>query len=276
MTLKRSRIRSFRRLNDPALIFEGPSGLAEWSTISRSRNVNDWSTAPQGGLQTAIVGAELYRDLKLPAVAEVEMTLSWQQKPGFLVTFVEPNARRVPKHTVKLETWDNELVMQALASTGDFEQVETLSTENKSIQLRLLWDQSAGELTAYSRAGEMLAKLKSDRQKSQNLTCLYIKNKGSDLKVSNIRVRSWNGTALSALAEGRAHVHRLDGSFVYGRIQNYDRNQSADVLVTGQQGSHRIPLDQVSGADLGGIDVKDATEKFVQISYTDGTVLGGR
>ena len=81
--------------------------------------------------------------------------------------------------------------------------------------------------------------------------------------------------ALSALAEGRAHVHRLDGSFVYGRIQNYAPDQSADVLVTAQEESHRIPLDQVSGADLGGIDVKDATEKSVQISYTDGTVLGG-
>ncbi len=274
ITLKRSRIRSLRRLNDPALIFEGPSGLTEWSTISRSRNVNDWRSSPQGGLQTAIVGAELYRDLKLPAVAEVEITLTWKQKPGFLVTFVEPNARRVPKHTVKLETWDDELVMQALASTGDFAQVETLSKEEKSIQLRLLWDQSSNELTAYSRAGEMLAKLNAEPH-NQNLTCLYIKNKGSDLKVSNIRVRSWNGTALSALAEGRAHVHRLDGSFVYGRIEKYDPQQSPEVLVTSPQGSHRIPLDQVSGADLGGAESEQTAEKVVQVSYTDGTVLGG-
>ena len=121
----------------------------------------------------------------------------------------------------------------------------------------------------------MLAKLKSDRQKSQNLTCLYIKNKGSDLKVSNIRVRSWNGTALSALAEGRAHVHRLDGELCVRSHSELRPGPVSRCPATAQEETHRIPLDQVSGADLGGIDVKDATEKSVQISYTDGTVLGG-
>ena len=272
LTLDRKQVRSFRRINDPAMIFEGPAGLDGWSTISRSRTAADWKVEPQGVLSTEIVGSELYRDLRLPEIAEIEITLSWKQKPGFLITFVEPGARRVPRQTVKLETWDDELVMQALASTGDFEQVQTFGQDVKSIQLRLIWDQSSGELTAFSRTGELLSKLKADRQVGKKLTCLYIKNKGAHLRLENLRVRSWNGTALSALAEGRSHIHQLDGTFIYGTTQNLRNNE---LVFLGDQGETFIPLKSVSAVDFGESDSGPSNQQPFRVNFTDGTTLGG-
>ena len=273
IVLDRDEVRSFRRLNDPALIFDGPSGVEEWSTISRARSATDWKQLPQGGLTTQVVSAELYRDLALPALTEIEITLSWTAKPGFLLTFVEPNARRVPKHTVKLETWDDELVMQALASTGDFGPVLTLPGDQKRIQLRLLWNQLEKELSAYSRSGEIIAKLKADQGDGRKLTCLYLKNKGSDLTLESLRVRSWNGTALSALAEGRSHVHRLDGTFVYGDVQELvDR----DMVIRDDSDETRVPLDDVSGVDFGLGEGNKSIPQALRASFIDGTTIGGQ
>ncbi|MDG2384469.1 MAG: TlpA disulfide reductase family protein [Pirellulaceae bacterium] len=272
ISLDRKQVRSFRRLNDPAMIFEGPAGLNGWSTISRSRTVDDWKVEPQGVLSTEIVGSELYRDLSLPEIAEIEITLSWKQKPGFLITFVEPGARRVPRQTVKLETWDDELVMQALASTGDFEQVQTLGQDVKRIQLRLIWDQSSGELTAFSRTGELLSKLKADRQVGKKLTCLYIKNKGAHLRLEGLRVRSWNGTALSALAEGQSHIHQLDGIFIYGTTQELRNNE---LVFVGDQDETLIPLESVSAVDFGESDSDPSNQQPFRVNFTDGTAIGG-
>ena len=273
IVLDRDEVRSFRRLNDPALIYNGPSGLGEWSTISRARSATDWKELPQGGLSTQVVSAELYRDLALPALTEIELTLSWTAKPGFLLTFVEPKARRIPKHTVKLETWDDELVMQALASTGDFGPVLTLPGDQKRIHLRLLWNQLQKELSAYSRSGELIAKLKADQGDGRKLTCLYLKNKGSDLTLESLRVRSWNGTALSALAEGRSHVHRLDGTFVYGDVQEL---VGRDVVINDNSEETRVPLDEVSGVDFGLGEGNKSVPQALRASFIDGTTIGGQ
>ena len=79
IVLDRDEVRSFRRLNDPALIFDGPSGVEEWSTISRARSATDWKQLPQGGLTTQVVSAELYK--KRPDLVNAGRTLFGRLPP---------------------------------------------------------------------------------------------------------------------------------------------------------------------------------------------------
>ncbi len=189
-------VRRIRRLDNPSVRFDGPLQLAGWRTISRARRVEEWSETAEGKLTTSSMGAELFRDLELPPISEIQLSLTWSKKPGFLITFATPNALRLSKEAVRLETWDDELVLQTLAANGDFAQIKTLGKEVTKLDLRLLWNQESGELSVYSEFGERLGAMATGKETTNDHTGFYIRNKGSDLTLAALRVGSWGGSLL--------------------------------------------------------------------------------
>ena len=200
-SLDRSAVKSFRKLVSPSLTYQGPNGTAGWRTINAARRTAEWKAGPQGELSTRVTGAELFRAINLPSISEIDITLRWSGKPGFLITFATPSAIRLSKPTVKLETWDDELVLQTLRSNGDFSQIKTLTDDLKSIRLRLLWNQQTGELDVYSEFGEQLGKMRAGNEAQQTVSGLYIQNRGTDLTLEDVRVSSWDGAKPTAAGD---------------------------------------------------------------------------
>ena len=160
ISVDRSRLRSFRKV-DPksAEAIVNGHGLVGWTTLSKHKKLKHWMVNEKGHVTTGVARAEMMTNYDLPTVAGIDIRLSWTRKPGFLLTFVTPHAKSIAKGTVKLETWDNELVLQTLASNGEFEQVMSLAKDAKQVTLRLIWDRQTGEMIVFSKSGEQLGKL---------------------------------------------------------------------------------------------------------------------
>ena len=58
-------------------------GMAGWKTIRPARFVWEWKLNSTGEVNTTVSGAELYRDLMLPEVAEVDVAFRLRRGSGF-------------------------------------------------------------------------------------------------------------------------------------------------------------------------------------------------
>jgi thiol-disulfide isomerase/thioredoxin len=268
-------VRRIRRLDNPSVRFDGPLQLAGWRTISRARRVDEWSETAEGQLTTSSMGAELFRDLELPAVSEIQLSLTWTKKPGFLITFATPNALRLSKEAVRLETWDDELVLQTLAANGDFAQIKTLSKDMTKIDLRLLWNQESGELSVYSEYGERLGSMATGRGTTNDHSGFYIRNKGSDLKLAALRVGSWGGGLPDQQQPNQTALYLVEGDPVFGQLAGFDRASSTFGVIDAAGQSRSIPLDQIGSIDFGPREDWAKVEARAQLSYNDGTLLRG-
>jgi thiol-disulfide isomerase/thioredoxin len=274
-TIPRSAVRSFRHRNNPGLMSVSSTGKDGWSTLSRARRISEWTTNAEGQLLSKVVGAELFRDLRLPPVAEIDIALRWSQRPGFLITFARPNDTRLSKETVKLETWDDELVLQTLASDGNFEQLLTLMPITKLIRLRLIWSQPTGELSVFNRHGRLLGKMASTHDGGRGRSGLYIQNKGSDLTLVHVRVSDWKGEAPLELAAGQCCVQLVNGNIVYGELQGFDKSAQS-LIMAGPSGEPKsIAVDQLVSVELGNETAKPDDTPHVQLTYHDGTLVRG-
>ena len=272
--IRRSAVLSLRGMDNPVLIDFGPTGLAGWKTLSRGRRVSEWKTNAENHLSTKVVGAELFRDLKLPTVAEVDIALQWQRKPGFLISFAPPKTRRISSKAVKLETWDDELVLQTLATNGEFENLRTITAKTKSLRLRLLWQQKSGQLSVYSENGRLLGRM-SGKGGARGHTGLYIQNKGSDLTLVHVRVSK--GSAVpSADDDAPSHVHLIDGTMIRGQVQRYDASSRSLVVREAAGGRRTVPMDQFAGVFWGDSTKSPPLKPPIQLAFHDGTRLGGK
>ena len=253
----------------------GLADLSGWTTIHSGRKVSEWRMDGEGELTTAVTGAELFRDLSLTGISEVDVTLRWKRKPGFLILFAKPGATRLSNDIVKLETWENDLVLQALGSSGDFEILQNLESNTKSIQLRLVWNPRNGELSVLSSHGRLLGKMKGAPNASADHSGLYIQNKGTELSLVRIQVNYWNRPPDAERAPGRAYLFLTDSSSASGEIRAFhEQNQTIDVALPSGQ-LQQFSLDDVASIDLQNRAPAVRAAGEVQVGYFDGSQISG-
>ena len=271
-----SSIRSFRRLHDEGLIYMGPNGVAGWKTVSVQRRVSEWSSNAEGELSTDVLAGELFRDLKLPEISEIELVLRWNRRPGFVITFADPSALRLSQEAVRLETWEDELVLQTLAGNGNFEQLRTLKSGDKSIGLRLLWNQRTGELAIYSDHGDLLGKMSAGPNTGQGHSGLYIKNKGSDLTLAKLRVSNWSGGPPSSTVDEQTGCVRLvDGQRLFGQIRAFDQQTNSFTIELPSARTQQVKLAEIASVSFADLTAEATPKPQVILSYYDGTLIRG-
>ena len=195
--------------------------------LHRGREISEWTSDAGGEIVTKVTGAELYRDLHLTAASEIEIALGWKGKPGFMISFAGPDDVRLSKQVVKLETWDNDLVLQTLSVNGNFEVIQSIPADAESLELRLQWNPLNGELSVYTLTGQFLGKMHGDPLPSDQLSGLYIQNRGAVLTLTRLRANGWEGAGGGqALPAGTARLRLSDGSAVAGQVIAYDAQES--------------------------------------------------
>ncbi len=271
----RTMLLGFQQTDPSAAGTVGLGALTDWRTLHRGRAVSEWSREATGYLTTSVTAAELYRDLRMTGLSEIELELAWAGKPGFVISFAAPTDLKLPDDVVKLETWNNDLVIQTLATNGEFEVIRTLPNTVESIALRLQWNPTTGDLKVYSDAGQLLGKSQGDPQRRVPLSGLYIENKESTLTLKRLRATGWQETADNEQAGGRARLRLRDDTTVTGEIERYEA-PSRTLFVTSSQGAAAgYALDQISSLELGHEAFDGVFPAASRVSFADGTQVRG-
>ena len=265
--VNRKFVRSMRRLNNPSLVFLGPTGLAGWKTLNAGRKIDEWSANESGHLETSKQRAELFREFDLPNQVEYEITVQSVGVPSFLIAFNDQ-----PYQSVRVETWGNELVV---VSDEDFEPVMTLAQNTRNLSLRLFWNRQERELALFSTEGKMLAKIKGTEEPSQKAG-IYIRNKGLSLTVDKLRISNWNGAPPREVRQGEARIHLVDGTIRYGAVQQLSEDRE-QMLIKEEGADEPIPvaLLDVNGVYLEAVDRPVDLSADCQLRFFDGGRIHG-
>jgi thiol-disulfide isomerase/thioredoxin len=265
--IQRKFISSMRRLNNPALVFLGPSGLTGWSTLNAGRQISEWTANESGHLVTTKQRAEVFHQFDLPNQVEYEITLESTGVPSFLLAFNDQ-----PYQSVRVETWGNELVV---VSDEDFDPVMTLDATTRNLDLRLFWNRLERELTLFSIKGKFLAKIKGSEDPSQKAG-IYIRNKGLSLTVSKIRINNWNGDPPREVRSGEARIHLVDGTIRYGSVRELSEDKTYLIVdEEGQADPSMVALLDVDGVYLEAVDQPVDLSADCKLRFFDGGRIHG-
>ncbi len=185
----RSQVAGLQRCDRDVAGMQRMGALSDWSILHRGRRVSEWSREGGTQLVTKVTGAELFRDLHMRTVSEIEISLRWEGKPGFVISFADPDAVRLSRDVVKLETWDNDVVLQTLGANGDFEVIHNIPANEQTLDLRLVWDPATAHLKVYSQTGQLWGEMRGMPESGDQLSGFYLQNKGLLLALTRLRIR---------------------------------------------------------------------------------------
>jgi peroxiredoxin len=279
VALKRSEVLSVRRLrrDKGSLLYNGPTGDVGWQATMIQQ---DGSVQRGGGFPTATLplvtgpgGALLIRtwnrggalDLALPDQADVEFRLHSSKRPEFTVALGGN-----PRATLRVETWDDELV---IASGDEFRALEKIGDNEREIDLRVCWDKKAQKCSVFSASGERLVDWPVPGTITTATPCLIVQNKGLDLSLDLLCVRTWDGKPPARIDAKQPHVELADGRRLAGEITGGVAG-FISVLEPGQTAATSVALADVDAlvlsSDAAKISGHDAT-----LAYNDGTIILG-
>jgi thiol-disulfide isomerase/thioredoxin len=228
-------VRRIYRYKGADAIYLGPNGLLGWKDRSNSPQWLD----DGGQLQTSRTGASIYANLNLPALARIEVELSWQQKPDFALG-LGVNESETASRGFHFEVWDKDLVAVAeSARDADVASLQKVEAGPGRVRIQAYLDQNQGRLVLLSSTGKILATLNTHPKKPQVFPGVRLTNGRGDVRLESIRVARWNGQLPKEARENQPRFHRTDGTIVYGQLTAYDgkrkqftiRDGSTDTVV---------------------------------------------
>ncbi|MEM9280562.1 MAG: hypothetical protein AAGA96_01940 [Verrucomicrobiota bacterium] len=267
--IKRDELVSLQRTVNSASVALG--GLEGWKTLSEDREVSAWQAGSRGSVQTKIRRAELFRFMEVPDLAECELSLSWQGKPGFEFSICRDDEVRHAE-SVHLEVWEDELV---LVKGNEFEPVKRLSKGQGNIQLRIYLDGEKGEVTVCSHEGQQLARISNGvTAGAKGARGIFLRNKDSDLTLEMLRVASWNGRLPAPLQTGENRLHLISGE-VLEDVVDYLDEESGMLKLRGNAEGKGIAFDELDTLYFAA-PPRSPAEGEVRIAYHDGSYLQGK
>jgi thiol-disulfide isomerase/thioredoxin len=263
--VRRDGIRMLERMDNPGLVYVGPLGIEEWTTLEQGQAFEKWEQTPDGALATTGWRAELFRELTLPEQTEIEVTLQSIEKPEFLLAFSNR-----PDDSIRIETWDDEIV--ALAGE-DFEPIMTIAPRQTTLQLRLYLDRVSGKLAIYSAAGQKLCDITGSKLRGTQ-TGFYLRNKGDQIQLNSLRVSRWSGAPPQVISERGSRIHLAKGTAIYGELAAFDANANTLALKSGDD-TQQVLLSEVDRIFLADDEKDVPTDELAQAFYYDGTRITG-
>ncbi len=287
--LRRAEVLSVRRVDRDGLPVGGSTGEVGWRLLSDQPGddgarpeyavgppsaVSPLTTGPGGALAMPYWNTAAFRAMDLPDRLELEFRVRGATRPDFLLS-VEPSAGE----TLKVETWDDELVV---ASGDQFHRLGQLADPQREVALRLCWDRTANRCRVYTPAGGLVADWRwqptpvvREEGGRHVRSGVVLRNKGRDLALELLRVAAWDGVPPPTLDPRQARVELADGRTIQGEITD----GSADALQVRLGGA-----DAVASVGLAGVDAivfstdapQPPTVPGMTMTWSDGTFLSGQ
>ncbi|HEY2838352.1 MAG TPA: TlpA disulfide reductase family protein [Pirellulales bacterium] len=291
LRVARDRIERIYRWRDRAdLIYAGPNGLADWNVASRA----GWNEEA-GQVLTELPGVALWGDFKMPAKAEIEVALSWKNKPSFTLALGVDEEEKTIQQAFRVDVWNDDLVVACEnPRDADVSLIQKLTDGKGRLHLRVYLDQELGRCLVFSREGERIADLTvtprpaDDAKPPTKLTLknlltakakqrsvfagIRLLNKRGDLRVERLRVARWNGEPPQNVTPGKSRVHLVDGAVSYGEIVGFNPDQKEFTLRDGEKES-KLSAEQVATMFLK--STPDGEPAQVRVIHQDGSQVSG-
>ncbi|MDB5349869.1 MAG: thiol-disulfide isomerase-like thioredoxin [Planctomycetota bacterium] len=266
--IQRSSLRRIDRWRHTAdSVYSGPNGLADWNLTKTG-----WREEA-GDPLTDQEGATLRGNLRLPAKAVVEFELSWKTRPDFSLAIGVNDSEKMIGQAFRFEVWSGELVAcRETESEADLTALQTIAAGPGRIHLRAYLDQAVGRMAVFSANGKQLADLKVSIKESLELPGVQLTNISGDVRLERLRIRRWDGKTPSESKANETHLQRADGSIAYGQIVRFDTD-SKELVVKGEAGESRVPLDQISSVFLA--PASEVPPRAIRVVSQDGSRLSG-
>lgn len=224
--------RMVRRRGAGNLIYLGPKRRTDWLAKPEE---SSWREEA-GHLVTDQAAALLRGNFVLPALACVEIELSWEKQANFVLALgVAEGVLEAPKQALRrafrLEVWQYRLVaLRESDSDADVAALARLKPGAGRIHLLMFLDQTRGRLRVLSAAGKLLGEVRGSVEAAESGNRLWLRNRAGDLCLEGIRVSRWDGALPREGPTDRTWVQRLQGSPVMGDIERYDPRTGELVL----------------------------------------------
>lgn len=272
--VNRSSLLKLTRLNNPSLVFSGPSSLEGWMVLDgegrrRRESVQGvmqfWTPVSGGGLKTERWRAELYRPLELPEQLEVDFQITCSARPEFTLALHEDL-----ENSVRLETWDDALVLTK--GTG-FQLVRLLGQGERELRIRIFWDRKSGQFSLYDDEADVLVKapFAAPADKGAGRAGFFIRNKSIDMSLDYLRIAKWNGSPPRKMQEQGIRIRKSDGAVLRDGIVGLERPGSSLVLQAGE----RLPVSEIDTIYFREDERLVEKKSAVEFSYPDGTRVSG-
>ena len=264
--LKRSEVLEMRRIRGDGVILGGLEGDVGWESGTRKTggpakkaNLNNLikvagrvgtrvsatpeseipsiTTGPGGALRMPYWNRSAVLDIALPPRVEIEFRVRSSVRPDFRFSF-----QGDPEQQLRVETWDDELV---LAVANEFKSIRKIADTDREVALRIFWDRALRKCSVYTPQGELITQwdLPNDSQTSNG--GLELQNKGRDLSLELLKVRTWDGAPPSKVNGKGPRVELADGRVIEGEIVQATAD-TLDVREAGKDAPTSVPLGDVA------------------------------
>jgi thiol-disulfide isomerase/thioredoxin len=264
--------RLYRIGQNSTVLYSGPRGLSDWKQKSPADAWKEDGPRPR----TKHDDSRIAGDFKLPHTAVVEIELSWQQKPEFVLAVgVDPAAQVDHRQQgFRIETWGDELVAVRESGTqADVVSLAKLTGKADRILLVTYLDQAKGSMQIHGGDGKLIGKIAVAPEKIGPQSGISLTNRHGDLSLERLRIGRWSGLMPGELAADQSRLERTDGGFVNGVLKEFDASTGAFTTET-KDGPVKTPLAEVSVIDLAGTGETPA--RTVTIVTQDGARLSGQ
>ncbi|MEM7146980.1 MAG: TlpA disulfide reductase family protein, partial [Verrucomicrobiota bacterium] len=274
--VKRDAVLSVRRLKGGRLKYAGPTSVAGWEGLDEAKTRRQFWREGSGGVLTQVGwNKRAFLKLKTDERVEIEVVLGSSVSPRFRMEFLTPEGKR----GLTLETWDDELVLQG----RQFASLRTLEDEDRELSLRLFWDRKTGRTAVFSDRGEKLAEskmaaLEPEGEEAQTKTPkeegLLLHNKGPELTLDSLRIRSWDGVVPEGRESVRPNVILMDGTMISGAVERLDGGTA--IVREATNGRRReVSWRNVESVEFDPRGDWPVEEHGVELWFTDGAWLAG-
>ena len=198
-----------------------------------------WRRGPGGRPQSTPKKGRLFRKIEMPKQCEIDFEFTSSASPRFVLALAEETVDTTSDKSLRLETWDNELVV---VQDKVFEPITTIEEGQRNVHLRLAFNSDIGELQVLDSNGDVLVTVKGI-QAPIGESMIHVRNRGEDLTVRRLSVyRRSNKVARQVVDSGKPRVHLIDGRVMYGRLTVAE----SGAHVVAQDGTRRdVDLDTV-------------------------------
>jgi len=275
--VSRKQVRSlFRWQNGEAATSVNCGTLDGWRTEGQA---DKWMHRG-GQLRSDEPDVWLYRDVGLAAQARIDIEISWEKKPNFVIALgVNPIDPIVSAVTAfRIEVWGEKLVaIWELDDVADIAVVGKIDDMKQELRLTIELDQEANQAIVLSEHGEELAKLKLDPPGGRvRHPGFWLKNISGTVTLNSLLMIPGNRLQATTASKAKDIFHLPDQRILKGSWSGVED----DVwMIKDAEMTHRINASELLQVNLAKIDndvKRDAEAKpNVQLKMHDGMRLTG-
>ncbi len=247
LQIRREQVSRITVCSPGACVFIGPRGLLGWEKPDESAGWREEA----GALVTDRPRASLYGDFHLPLQARIEVDMSWNTKPDFVLAFaVDGNGSKAIRDSYRMECLDGHLVaIREATNIADLADLDTLPQGPGHLHLQTYLDQKSGQLLVYSADGHTLGELKIGNGLKARTGIQLVNNTGN-VRLDLLRISRWNGESPQDLTSAAPRVCKVDGTQVNGEVQGFDPGRKQFTIKTAT-GETRIDANEIASLVLG-------------------------